>query len=469
MIGLPGETDEDVIGIPKTCEWLQKQCKDLGRLNLNITISNFTPKPHTPFQWHSVSKTEFLRRQNLLKVSFFSLKGIKVNFTDIRISSIEDFLGRGDRKLAPVIESAWKSGAGMDAWFESQDRAYQAWSSAIHKAGLDQKLRKLEVGNWLEAKSYKKEDLIEFCSQSLPWDHIDTGINKQWLIKDFALAFNEKTVNDCSFNECSSCGVCGPDLGHNQIVNAPDIPKVRVNYQPPTEKESRLRFCFEKRKPMHLISHLDLMRLLERALRRSELPVSFSGGFHPLPRIQIGLALPLGVVALNEWMYIDFYKKVTAKNGLEKLQENLPEGINLLNAKQIPIKKISLSQEIVEAVWTFKLTTVSARMPSIKKWNEAINSITSSDKLIWIDSDKKGRQRERDFKEELKYINIKQYPNNNITSKLDSLIELELRTFITPLGKNIKPDYIKFWLEAFLGDALKITERQRTQLILKRC
>ena len=58
MIGLPGETDEDVIGIANTCHWLQEQCKDLGYLKLNITISNFTPKPHTPFQWHSVAKTE---------------------------------------------------------------------------------------------------------------------------------------------------------------------------------------------------------------------------------------------------------------------------------------------------------------------------------------------------------------------------------------------------------------------------
>ena len=95
MIGLPGEECEDIRAIAKTCKWLQDECRDLGRLKLNLTISNFTPKPHTPFQWHSVSTKELSRRQQLLKEEFFTLKirNIKINFTDVRISAIEDFLG----------------------------------------------------------------------------------------------------------------------------------------------------------------------------------------------------------------------------------------------------------------------------------------------------------------------------------------------------------------------------------------
>ena len=71
MIGLPGEEDEDIKAIAQTCKWLQEECKDFGRLKLNITISNFTPKPHTPFQWHSVSTTELTRRQQILKNEFY--------------------------------------------------------------------------------------------------------------------------------------------------------------------------------------------------------------------------------------------------------------------------------------------------------------------------------------------------------------------------------------------------------------
>jgi radical SAM superfamily enzyme YgiQ (UPF0313 family) len=106
MIGLPGETDADVLAIAATCRRLQEQCRDLGRLELNLTISNFTPKPHTPFQWHSVSSAEFERRQQLLRQALRPLQGLKTNYTDRRLSAVEDFIGRGDRRLAPVIEAA---------------------------------------------------------------------------------------------------------------------------------------------------------------------------------------------------------------------------------------------------------------------------------------------------------------------------------------------------------------------------
>ena len=168
MIGLPGETDEDVIGITETCQMLQANCKDLGYLKLNITISNFTPKPHTPFQWHSVAKTELERRQKLLRLKFRLLKGIKANFTDLRLSAMEDFLGRGDRKLAGVIETAWRKGAGMDAWFESLERTYEAWTKAIANAGLEGNYRKLEMGSWHDVRELSPSDLNQFCAQPLP-------------------------------------------------------------------------------------------------------------------------------------------------------------------------------------------------------------------------------------------------------------------------------------------------------------
>ena len=115
MIGLPGETDADVIGIAETIRWLKQECRGSRRkpLNFNVTISNFTPKPHTPFQWHSVSTREFERKQALLKDEFRGIRGLKANFTDVRISAMEDFLGRGDRRLSTVVKQAWQRGAGM--------------------------------------------------------------------------------------------------------------------------------------------------------------------------------------------------------------------------------------------------------------------------------------------------------------------------------------------------------------------
>jgi len=150
MIGLPGETDADVLGIAETLRWLRRECAMKGRkrLNFTVTISNFTPKPHTPFQWHSVSTAEFQRKQDLLRAELRKVKGVKANFTDIRISAMEDFLGRGDRRLAPVVRRAWELGAGMDAWMESLERAFNAWEEAIADSGLAWKYRQIENGEW---------------------------------------------------------------------------------------------------------------------------------------------------------------------------------------------------------------------------------------------------------------------------------------------------------------------------------
>ena len=110
---------------------------------------------------------------------------------------MEDFLGRGDRRLSKVIEAAWQAGAGMDAWFESLDRTYEAWKKAIASAGLGGQYRQLEMGGWSAVEALTKDDLIEFCSQPLPWDHIDTGIEKKWLREDLQRALQAKPIEDC--------------------------------------------------------------------------------------------------------------------------------------------------------------------------------------------------------------------------------------------------------------------------------
>lgn len=101
MIGLPGKTDADFWAIAETVNLLQQECRVRGEklLSLKLRISNFTPKPHTPFQWHSVSISELKRKQNLLRQEFRGIRNVKVNFTDIRLSAMEDFIGRGDRSL----------------------------------------------------------------------------------------------------------------------------------------------------------------------------------------------------------------------------------------------------------------------------------------------------------------------------------------------------------------------------------
>ena len=468
MIGLPGETDADVLGIAETCRMLQDRCRDLGRLGLNITISNFTPKPHTPFQWHSVSTTEFMRRQQLLRDAGRRLRGVRFNFTDVRLSAMEDFVGRGDRRLAPVIEAAWRAGAGMDAWFEALDRTYAAWTSAIAASGLEGRYRQMELGSWSAATALDSTDLEAFCQQPLPWDHIDSGLDKRWLAEDLQRALQASVVPDCSFEGCSECGVCGPDLGNNVVVPPPAVPAAKPQQAPPSARVSRIRFRFSKTGPMALLSHLDLVRLLERALRRSGLPVSFTGGFHPLPRLQLALALPLGVEGEGEWMDLEFLEAVDAAEVMDRWQRTLPPGLQLLSAREVAVSSRSLSQQLESSSWRFILRCAEGTSRSAPAWEPAIEALLSQDALIWEDTDKKSRPRRRDVRHLLESLQRLEQP---ISSSLVNpcSAELELVARVDPQGRSLKPSQVQLWLSEQLGLELSLSRVRRMELTLLQC
>ena len=469
MIGLPGETDADVLGIAETCRMLQECCRDLGRLSLNITISNFTPKPHTPFQWHSVSTAEFLRRQQLLRDAGRRLRGVRFNFTDVRLSAMEDFVGRGDRRLAPVIEAAWRAGAGMDAWFEALDRTYNAWTSAIAQAGLDGRYRQMELGGWSAVSALDRDDLQAFCRQPLPWDHIDSGIDKNWLAEDLQRALASTVVPDCSFDGCSSCGVCGPELGHNIVVAPPTVPLARPQQAPPSERASRIRFRFSKTGAMALLSHLDLVRLLERALRRTGLPVSFTGGFHPLPRLQLALALPLGVEGEGEWMDLEFVEPVDAMQVMKLWQQTLPPGLHLISADPVPVSSPSLAQQLQASRWRFVLSSSEPSLGSdATLWSQAITDLVSQNELIWEDTDKKGRPRRRDLRGLLRELHLLPWTVVSPASGGCSA-ELELLAAVDPQGRSLKPAQLQLWLSHQLGSELSLSHVRRVELTLAQC
>ncbi len=470
MIGLPGETDADVLGIADTCRRLQQQCRDLGRLQLNLTISNFTPKPHTPFQWHSVSSVELRRRQELLREALRTLRGLKTNFTDGRLSAVEDFVGRGDRRLAPVIEAAWRAGAGLDAWFESAERTYAAWTGAIEAAGLGGTYRALEMGGWSAAEAFATDDLEAFCRQPLPWDHIDSGVDKAWLAADLQRALAAAVVPDCSFDGCSSCGVCGPDLGHNVVIPPPPIPAPVPPRAPASERVHRLRFGFAKTGSLALISHLDTLRLLERALRRSGLPVSFTGGFHPLPRLQVALPLPLGVEGLGEWFDLEFTAVVDADGARRRLQAELPTEFQLLAATEVPVADPSLSQAIRSAQWRIALRTVPpGAMPPPERWREAVADLLAAEEWLWHDRDKKGRPRQRDCRPYLLSLQLVDDPAGPGGSPEAPVVLLDLEAGVDSQGRSLRPEQLALGLGERLGLALELGAVQRRALVLGTC
>jgi radical SAM family uncharacterized protein/radical SAM-linked protein len=465
MVGLPSETDADVLAIADTCRHLQQQCADLGRLQLNLTISTFTPKPHTPFQWHSVSHGEIRRRQELLRQALRGLRGVKSNFTDTRLAAIEDFIGRGDRRLATVIEAAWRAGAGLDAWFESAERSHTAWTAAIDAAGLGGRYRSLELGDWAAVEALESQDLDSFCRQPLPWDHLDMGIDKAWLAEDLKRALVASEVADCSFGACSHCGVCGPELGHNVVLPSPPVPPAQPARKPPTERVCRLRIGFSKSGSLAWISHLDTLRLLDRALRRSGLPVSFSGGFHPMPRLQIALPLPLGVEGFGEWLDLDLVEPLDPNQARHLLQQELPKELRLHTCLVVPLTGPSLSQELEGALWRFELRPGSsegpaAAWPEAEQWQAALQTLLQKEEWIWHDHDKKGRPRQRNCRPALRQLRLARL------HPLEEEVELALATSIDGQGFGVRPEHVRGWLSEHLRQPLRLGRLTREALLL---
>ncbi|MEH2233386.1 MAG: TIGR03936 family radical SAM-associated protein [Nostoc sp.] len=473
MIGLPGETDADVVGIAETVSWLQRECRGKGRkpLNFNLTISNFTPKPHTPFQWHSVSTDEFKRKQNLLRQEFRRIKAVKVNFTDVRISAMEDFVGRGDRNLSKVVRRAWELGAGMDSWYENLDRAFSAWGSAIAQADLDWKYRQVENGEWnlFHAEAQKSKEAEENTPLStqhsldtpLPWDHIDTGIDKKWLQEDLQRALEAAIVPDCSFEGCSHCGVCGTDFGHNVVIESPVIPKFAGEFVPNTTKAQRLRVWFGKQGKMALMSHLDLIRLFDRVVRRASLPIAFTGGFHPMPRISLATALALGATSSGEIADFELTVPVEVDTFFRKLAHEMPTDIPIYNVEQIDLKASAATQLLESAEYLITVAALAETTPI--QWQNWIDTIKAKEELWYEQITKSGKSQLINLRDRLFELELVE-THNSIAESMSSAIRY-LGSYRQD-GLLLRPEQILFMLEAVAGIEFQLLHIHRNRLIL---
>ena len=444
MIGLPGETDVDVIGIVETVRWLRRECRAKGRkrLDFTITVSNFTPKPHTPFQWHSVSTAEFIRKQELLRQEFRGMKGVKVNYTDVRISAMEDFVGRADRRLAPVVRRAWELGAGMDAWWENLDNAFGAWEQAIDEAGMTWKYRQVKQGEWnLFGESGKSDATSQNSLDTpLPWDHLDTGIDKQWLKDDLQKALEATIVPDCAFDGCSHCGVCGTDFGHNVVVKPPQIPQFEGHHKPKSERVQRLRVRFGKQGKMALVSHLDLVRLFDRAVRRAGLPISFTGGYHPGPRIAIASALSLGYTGDGEIVDFELTEIMDKEAFLAALAPQLPENLPLKQIEEIDIKAPSANKILSQAEYI--LTVSSNQEATREQWEAWLNQILAAKEITWEKTTKSGKKKLVNLRDRLFKLAIDDDSNLG-----ENKIQLRYLGSYRQDGTILQPSHVIYMLE----------------------
>ncbi|MCW5315227.1 TIGR03960 family B12-binding radical SAM protein [Nostoc sp. KVJ3] len=484
MIGLPGETDVDVLGIAETVSWLQRECRGKGRkpLNFNLTISNFTPKPHTPFQWHSVSTTEFKRKQNLLRQEFRRMKGMKVNFTDVRISAMEDFVGRGDRNLSKVVRRAWELGAGMDSWYENLDRAFSAWGDAIAQADLDWKYRQIENGEWNLSSAQDRNrsadgENTQFLTPvqtrliaslpaphsldtPLPWDHIDTGIDKNWLKEDLQRALEAAIVPDCSFEGCSHCGVCGTDFGHNVVIESPTIPQFAGEFVPNTTKAQRLRVWFGKQGDMALVSHLDLIRLFDRVVRRAGLPIAFTGGFHPMPRISVATALALGATSSGEIADFELTLPVDIDTFREKLVREMPTDIPIYNVEQIDLKTPAATQLLETAEYLITVAALEETKPI--QWQNWIDTIKAKDELWYEHTTKSGKSQLINLRDRLFELELVE----NYNCIAESISVIRYVGSYRQDGFLLRPEQIMFMLGTVASGEFQLLHIHRNRLIL---
>ena len=193
MLGLPTETDEDVLGIAELVykiikTWQAKATNKKRGLRVHVATAFFVPKPHTPFQWEAqITQEEYLRRCKLLKSHFYS-KSIEYDYHEPNLSRLEAVMARGDRRLGPVIEEAAKNGARLDGWDEYF--RYDLWLDAFKACGIDP--------NFYTTRGFGEDEL-------LPWDGIDVGVTKKFLLRERKQAYAETVTPDCR-EGCAGCG-----------------------------------------------------------------------------------------------------------------------------------------------------------------------------------------------------------------------------------------------------------------------
>ncbi len=191
MIGLPSETLDDVHAIAR----LSKEVREVGakiiggRAQVHAGVGTFIPKPHTPFQWTACDTREQIQAKiDLLKRELRG-RGLKLNWNDPRETIFEAWLSRGDRRMGEVIYQAWKRGAKFDAWREHFD--FQAWMDAFQEVGLDP-----------DFYTHRQRATDE----AFPWDHINAGVSKKFLLQDYEWSQEGRTRPDCR-EKCYACGI----------------------------------------------------------------------------------------------------------------------------------------------------------------------------------------------------------------------------------------------------------------------
>jgi radical SAM family uncharacterized protein/radical SAM-linked protein len=339
MIGLPEERNEDLDGIVELAYQAMKEGKKRGQVT--ISLSSFVPKPHTPFQWQNQLYPEEIReKQSFLKERIRN-RNLSLKWHDYRMTMLEGMFSRGDEKTGAAIEEAFRLGCRFDGWADML--RFDLWEEAISQAGIC-------IEDYFRERNYFEE---------LPWDIIDCGVSKPFLISEQQKAIKGELTPDCRFTDCHACGVC--DHETIKIITAassspsPDKDEsVKKAFQPAMTAFSdsvsmkaieTWRIKFIKTGKASLLSHLEVYEALVRAIRRSGILFAYSKGCHPHPRISFASATAVGMGSLDEYadIVIESQGEIVSPDAINAF---LPEGLDVAEMKRPALPKSSLAESV---------------------------------------------------------------------------------------------------------------------------
>ncbi len=294
MIGLPTEEEEDLDGIVDLVERILGMPG--GRFKLGISISPFVPKPHTPFQWERQCSIDELKQKESYLAKRIKGRRVQLGLRDPEISILEGILSRGDRRLWPVLLAAYGKGCRFDGW---RDRLrFDLWKSTFDELGLGID----ELTGGFDA------------DEPLPWSAFEPRVKIGYLLRQRGKAFKEELTPDCREDDCAGCGACSgrrDGMGtDNAAAEGSGPAEDRFERKPEIASGegmpiNRYRILYEKRGAARFITHLETIGIIQRAIRRTGLPLSYTRGFHPHPRLSMGPSLPVGFEGLGEFFDIE--------------------------------------------------------------------------------------------------------------------------------------------------------------------
>lgn len=318
MIGLPSEEDEDLQDIIDLAEQVTRLSGKKGRReNVNVSLSTFVPKSHTPFMWMPQVTLEESRRKVELIRQGLRKSRVRVKWNQPELSWLEGVMARGDRRLGKAIIEAWRLGARFDAWSEHFNM--EIWKTAFDRSRI-------------KPEFYHRE---RESGEILPWDHVRSGVTKTYLKKELKKAQAEQFTSDCR-EKCHECGVCDHKNIDPVLFKDPSFLPKKASLGPQGPQMAiKFRLTFTKMGSTRHLSHLELGRVLNRAFRRAGLKLTYSQGFHPMPKISFFSALPVGTQSYAEWVEIELIGAENVADLKVKINRELPEGVDITHIEKV--------------------------------------------------------------------------------------------------------------------------------------